>query len=248
MKTKIISIIGAFYLVGCSSVPQPTSRIIESDVIDKRNYTIGNPITVSVGSAMIKRQKYAYRIVQHDGFVQASNDFTIKFDKYNIPFKKESLIRVQPRDVKGSNYLLARLVVKNDMIRAFVIDTTTLVVVPDITCGENVLTGTFTAGLSKYPLSIVPEGTTFKMAKKKQLEESLPYVNYEILYNGINGKTINILYREFDKEDFARSAFFQNLSYTINGNEPTLVRFRDLEIKVIKAGNEGIEFAVLKDD
>ena len=78
--------------------------------------------------------------------------------------------------------------------------------------------------------------------------DSTRYLNYEIVYSGINNKTISLMYREYDKKDFARTAAFQNVSYTLNDNEPTIIRFKDLEIKVFSAGNEGIEFSVTKDD
>ena len=93
-----------------------------------------------------------------------------------------------------------------------------------------------------------PANTSFNRTRKMIVAESTRYLNYEIVYSGINNKIITLMYREYDKKDFARTAFFQNVSYTLNDNEPTIIRFKDLEIKVFDAGNEGIEFSVTKDD
>lgn len=68
--------------------------------------------------------------------------------------------------------------------------------------------------------------------------------NFELIYSGIDGETINILYREFTNDNIARPSFFQNLTYSKKNNK---IRFRDLIIRIDSVDNEKIVFTVLSD-
>lgn len=67
---------------------------------------------------------------------------------------------------------------------------------------------------------------------------------YELLYNGISEVVIHLSYREFIN-DFIRPAFQQELSYTINKNETININFRQVQIEVISADNNKIDYRVL---
>jgi hypothetical protein len=266
MKNKIITIIGAFCLVGCLSPPtlQTTSRTVESKVVDNRNYTVGgNPVTSSVGLPMIKRQKYTYEILQYDGYVKGSKNFNLKGrfgeEFFNINFNTQTPLPLRGKCiVEGKAYEVVQFASTGAIANAgFLLDPNTNYAIQNKIAFYHGLKGEWRlqfkdvlANFSqrKNDLNLTPVDTAFKKASKFEILKSFPYINYEIIYSGINDKTINLLYREYDKKDLARTAFYQNLSYTIKDNEPSLIRFKDLEIKVLKAGNEGIEFTVLKDD
>lgn len=66
----------------------------------------------------------------------------------------------------------------------------------------------------------------------------------EIVYSGRTDNQINLLYREYSKDDLARPAFFQNLTYS---SSEKFLRFRNFRIEVYAATNEAIEFAVVED-
>jgi len=66
----------------------------------------------------------------------------------------------------------------------------------------------------------------------------------ELVYTGRSGNTIHISYREY-KKDFARPAFFHDLTYDLG--QSALIVFRNYKIKVLDATNEYIHFVVLAD-
>ena len=246
MRNITLSIIGALCLLGCASAPlqKQAWSVIEHDVVDDRNYTLGgNPITAPVGSPMIKRRKYEFKIIQYEGFVAPSNNVNIKWDTLlsggEYSFSKGQPLPVSLSNDDGINYTVITS-------SGLVISPETKTLLPDREAVHNDMTGKWWLRDSRW--QVTPPDTKFLKSQKTQVQNSGPYINYEIVYSGINGKTINLLYREYDREDFAKTAFFQNLSYTIDDTEPTMIRFRDLEIKVTKAGNEGVEFTVIKDD
>jgi hypothetical protein len=63
---------------------------------------------------------------------------------------------------------------------------------------------------------------------------------YELIYQGIDGDTVRIAYREYT-ENLARPAFSQDLSYTLE--EPlTDIRFRDVQLTIHEANNNQITY------
>lgn len=90
---------------------------------------------------------------------------------------------------------------------------------------------------------------------EKKLDPQVPYerselqvpradsTKYEILYEGISAKTLRLAYREY-VNDFARPAFFQDVSYEIN-EFPADITFRTVRISVVSADNNGIRYKVL---
>ncbi|WP_428026894.1 hypothetical protein [Arcobacter sp.] len=69
---------------------------------------------------------------------------------------------------------------------------------------------------------------------------------YQALYQGKVGNKIKISFREF-KNDMARPAFTQDIIYELNSNKPTIIGFKGLRIKIIKATNLDITYSVIKD-
>ncbi len=65
----------------------------------------------------------------------------------------------------------------------------------------------------------------------------------ELIYNGKSKETIRIAYREF-KDDFARPAFAQDLTYDLS--ESNEIGFKGMIIEVVKATNSFIKFIVKK--
>lgn len=66
----------------------------------------------------------------------------------------------------------------------------------------------------------------------------------ELIYSGKDGNNIKVSYREY-KDDMARPAFFQNLTYNLK--ESDIIRYKNYKIKVHKATNEEISYTVLED-
>jgi hypothetical protein len=71
-----------------------------------------------------------------------------------------------------------------------------------------------------------------------------PGMMYELIYSGKNDVSLNMIYREYSANDFARPAFFQNLTYQVNAKQ---IRFKDFVIQIHSATNEKIAYTVLED-
>lgn len=69
-------------------------------------------------------------------------------------------------------------------------------------------------------------------------------LNYELIYSGLNKIAINIAYREFTRDNVARAAFYQNISYEPGSKQ---IRFRDTVIAINEITNEQIKFTVISD-
>jgi hypothetical protein len=67
---------------------------------------------------------------------------------------------------------------------------------------------------------------------------------YELLYQGISGNVVSLLYREYI-DDLARPAFQQNLSYTLAPEGATEVSFRGTKLRILSADNNTIRYRLL---
>lgn len=66
---------------------------------------------------------------------------------------------------------------------------------------------------------------------------------YELLLQGVSGKTLRLSFREF-LNDMARPAFFQEAAYDID-QLPLTVTFRTVRLEILEAGNAGLRYKVL---
>jgi hypothetical protein len=70
------------------------------------------------------------------------------------------------------------------------------------------------------------------------------FINYELIYSGINNVSMNITYREYSRDDYARPAFYQNLTYEPSTNE---IRFKNFIIEILEANNSKFVYKILSD-
>lgn len=71
-------------------------------------------------------------------------------------------------------------------------------------------------------------------------------LEYQALYQGRIDNKIKISFREF-KDDMARPAFTQDIEYELNKSGDTIVGFKGLRIKILKATNMDITYSVIQD-
>lgn len=89
-----------------------------------------------------------------------------------------------------------------------------------------------------FPLKIKPRNF-LRRADKVYLRGSF---KQELIYNGKSKDTIKLSYREY-KEDWARPAFSQDLTYDLS--EGKIIGFRGMRIEVLETTNSNIRFIVL---
>ncbi|MFA5233872.1 MAG: hypothetical protein WC390_05660 [Sulfurimonas sp.] len=68
---------------------------------------------------------------------------------------------------------------------------------------------------------------------------------YQVLYQGKVENKIKISFREF-KNDFIRPAFTQDIEYALESDGTTIIGFKNLRIKVLKATNFDITYKVVQ--
>jgi hypothetical protein len=92
---------------------------------------------------------------------------------------------------------------------------------------------------SVYPKSWDPKPHSFlKKVDRVYLKGSF---KQELIYNGKFQNTIKLTYHEF-KDDFARPAFNQELTYNLS--EGKIIEFRAMKVEILEATNSGIKFIV----
>lgn len=77
----------------------------------------------------------------------------------------------------------------------------------------------------------------------EDVRQSADSKKMELIYQGYASKTVKLTYREF-VNDMARPAFFQEASYEVS-SFPAEVNFKNVRLKIIDAGNNGITYEVL---
>lgn len=104
--------------------------------------------------------------------------------------------------------------------------------------------------LNKYvqsgELATTPADAVFKPAAISSVVKSggAPYTNIELVYSGIQAGAVRVAYREFSRDDLARPAFYQDLTYDASSK---ILRFRGIRLQIDQADNEQIVFTVLED-
>jgi hypothetical protein len=98
-----------------------------------------------------------------------------------------------------------------------------------------------------YPYQMQATPCVFRLTQGRStlIKENTSAKNsYEIIYSGKNDVSLNLLYREYTKDDLARPAFSQHLTYQANAKQ---IRFQGFVIQVHNATNEQITYTILED-
>lgn len=110
-------------------------------------------------------------------------------------------------------------------------------------------TGYFTYGIRNLLPGIQHKDMLDKPVKYKVVPAKGEYYGqafkYIALYQGKIGNKIKISFREF-MNNFARPAFTQDIEYELESDGTATIGFKGLRIKIIKATNVDIEYAITK--
>lgn len=87
------------------------------------------------------------------------------------------------------------------------------------------------------------KGKPFRYSEGVSLDASKGF-RRELLYEGISGNVVRLAFREYI-DNFARPAYQQDLTYTLEARGPTEVAFRGAKIRIHSASNQAISYEVL---
>lgn len=93
-------------------------------------------------------------------------------------------------------------------------------------------------------IQVEPPDLKFTEINQEEMDIQKGYTNYELIYNGTDGKSISMTYREFTPDDLAKPAFYQNLIYQADAKQ---IRFKNILIQLEQVSNEKIVFSVVSD-
>lgn len=217
-------------LSGCSHSP----KILEPQVYHDTARSTGKTIVRTPALNEIKTVEIGENIYQK------INEY--KYDTYNVVLiKPEKIHDDNWIDIKGTSPILYKWTSSNlnticrpdksrcwidaNKSNAFMYDFEDLHDVADM-------------AIQSYPVEykLTPTASTYT-------EDSF---KYQALYQGRIDNKIKISFREF-KDDMARPAFTQDIEYQLDKDGGTLVGFKGLRIKVIKATNTDITYSVIQD-
>jgi len=235
----------AFVVSACSSSGhvdenklflKPLSTIYFSEQMEEeKNYSINAMKHAYVGEPVIKKKTFLVKL-QSELF--AIPEMTSYLTNRNVDIE---LIKDRPYQIKSTTThngrffnILEYPIAKKEKFYGVLYDKAGMMY-NRVTFGGHLLD----EGLDINPLSSrITEKWMSKVISRENVE------NFEIIFGGINNNQINMVYREFNAGDVAKTAFFQELTYPVNSE---FVRYKSLKIKIHKINGEGISFEVLED-
>lgn len=93
-----------------------------------------------------------------------------------------------------------------------------------------------------------PYKTAGEIEFSKSIKKEIAYIKdknikWALYYSGTDGNSIKLSYKEFI-DDFTRPVFTQELTYDKTQNK---IRYKNIQIEVLKADNDAIEYKIIDD-
>ena len=76
------------------------------------------------------------------------------------------------------------------------------------------------------------------------VDKGKPFTYYELLYSGIDGNSLRMVYHEYSPDNLVRPAFVQELTYPVFQSELT---FRNLKLEILSSDSQQVWFMVVDD-
>ena len=206
-----------------------------------KNYTLGQPMVVTVGEPMIKFQDY-WMNIHESPIATLDKTVNIKGGLIDVTLEAGRNYPVRGRiSLDGVEYVVVACT--DDPL-----DYEAVLVKPDGTLHNQVVRRKHevTGGLIPvvYTLTISEPSAKIIRETTQQITSTNGYQSFEIIYSGISSNNLSLMYREFSPEGLARVAFFKNLTYETGAKNITFKKYR---ISINKATSESIEFTVNAD-
>ncbi len=224
-------------LMGCSQVVSPKiSDTIPrgTERIKYQSHKIGRVQTAYVGEPMVKVKDYVVNRYRSK-VARATNDFVISSGFIKITGNTDVDYSLNKETVvDGVKYDVV------DLPGGLPPGGFGVLVTP-----EGGVTNFFMNGGELHRgWNVYPNNLKFIAGEKREVDPKSAYLNYELLYGGSDGKSVNLTYREYSSESNAIPSYFQNISYGIVNR---MIRFRNISMEVIEITNEKIVFNVISD-
>ncbi|MCX6050881.1 MAG: hypothetical protein NTZ60_00010 [Campylobacterales bacterium] len=245
MSIKLFSIvfISLLFLSGCA--PEPSTPVdfvyimnnkeVREFVENKnnKNYTIGLNKHCNVGEEIILFEIYNKKIKEKTSDVK----YKALIDSINI--KKDLVYEVRGKSKSNNSHLFLFSHQENSMFRFLKINV-------DGTLASNHLYDWDGRICMNNYINTSNQKIFERIDEHVEREEIFlkGSYSYSIIYTGKDSNSIKLQYREY-KDDMARIAFYQDLTYDLK--ESKIIRFKKFKIEILKADNEGIEYKVLED-
>lgn len=221
-------------LAGCASVQPYTPPPLSTKHQIDRSYLLGREQYASVGDPIIKVKDY-YIKKSPSNVVRADRAFSLRAPpvaQFNVPEgATANIIGITVSD--GITYRVVLL--PQFQVLLFLLREDGTFEGSAINRGGSRMGWTYTP--NPPDVHLVPDAT-------EVVETSRGYTNFELIYGGATGDTIQILYREYTQNDLARPAFSQQLIYSRASKR---FRFKDMQVDVSEANNERIVYTVISD-
>lgn len=219
------------------------TAVAEVTQVGDKNYAIGEERTVYVGQPMVSAKTFnrSHSTTRRE-YIASVEPFTFSLSLGGRAFSFNQSSEM--RDVGkithvGKEYTLLQMPERALSNNLLMVDDN-LLFVGYVKAPRKVIS----AGANIF-ISTRPKQIQFARRTVEEARNSSQFVNnFEILYSGKTKDEINLLYREYTAEDYARPAFTQNLTYEADSKT---IRFRDLVMRVIEVNGESIRFVVEAD-
>lgn len=217
--------------------PSPPAHTT-NEVRDK-SYVVSQPFTVTVGESAIRVKSYQSVTTEADAYV-SETAFVARAGLGRTAVQPGQKLPIRGRlVVEGRTYDLVSIREDSGVVFA-------LGIAEDGSLYPRLISTAATLGFWQHVLGKLNIDGEARFSRSKIASQTSQPTgeNFEILYLGRDATSIRFEYREYTKDDLARPAFSQSVTYP---SAPGTYRFRKIEFVVREIGPDAITLSVERD-
>lgn len=239
-RRSVVAVCLAGLLAGCGQTIVPAQRPKPERVIS-RNYVIGERQTVRVGDPIIRVRDYS--VHRSEPFMRATDDFVLKADGLVVEgYRDEDYAVRGETTVDGKRFTVVSLPAFKRWPYLFKSDGPAALVDKDGTVYHRLMDGN---RVMAPAFKLEPAGVRFLPTKAGKILPGSVHANYELVYGGTDGETINVTFREYRKDNPDEVSHFQNL---VLPHDSPAMRFKDVLIEIHRADAQELVYTVVSDE
>lgn len=228
----------------------PLNSFVKYKKLEKQSESINEPFIyrnkdIEVGQKIVRIPDFGIVTTKEVGESIYSKINKIEDNSYSIFTVGE--VKGYILDAYGQNkYDFEFKIEKKDDLKKWPNTNKNTICIDEICLIDNNSSGTFTHSAEIYMSRLYPLDKPLPYLIKQNVTYNEDSFKYQALYQGKIKDKIKISFREF-YDNKARPAFTQDIEYQLNKNKPTIIGFKGLRIKVIKATNLNIKYTIIND-